>query len=376
MTVSARLSATMIVRDEERFLDGCLRSIVDHVDEIVVVDTGSRDRTLDIAKQYDAHIVERAWVDDFAAARNWALDAATGEWVLYIDADERLSVPDGVDVRAMVGDTGTVAYSLLFQPRVNFTPYRELRIFRNDPRIRFEGVIHESMHPALERVRKEDGLAIKDSPLRITHLGYEGDVSRKHKRNLPLLKEAVREQPRRIYLWQQVGEIHAAAGERDEAVAAFRQAAAIARSEKNQKQLADASLGFHTLAMFLAAAGDDPMPALEEGLEIYPGHRALQFLKAKALVAADRYEEALGILGRLLREDGETFYDPLVAYDRRIFGELSHQLAGVALLRLGRTGEAAEAFERAAAEAPDDLGQRSRAVAVRAMAARAGGAIA
>ena len=83
------------------------------------------------------------------------------------------------------------------------------------------------------------------------------------------------------------------------------------------------------------------------------------------------HDAALAILRSLVGESAETFHDPLVAYDRRIFGELSHQLIGVALLRMGRVGEAADAFERASAAAPDDVGQRARAVATRAIADKA-----
>src|SRR5262245_1489579 len=90
---ASRISAAMIVRDEEAYLDDCLKSIVDEVDEIVIVDTGSRDRTCDIARRYGARLFDLPWTGDFAAARNHALDRASGDWILYIDADERLAVP-------------------------------------------------------------------------------------------------------------------------------------------------------------------------------------------------------------------------------------------------------------------------------------------
>ena len=84
-----KLSAALIVRDEENHLGACLQSIAKLVDEIVIADTGSRDRTREIAFAHGARVLDYQWHDDFAAARNYAIDQASGDWILYIDADER-----------------------------------------------------------------------------------------------------------------------------------------------------------------------------------------------------------------------------------------------------------------------------------------------
>src|SRR5215831_10889099 len=83
-----RISAALIVRDEESTLGRCLESIREHVDEIVVVDTGSRDATKDIARQYHARLFDYPWRDDFAAARQCSFDLARGDWVFWVDADD------------------------------------------------------------------------------------------------------------------------------------------------------------------------------------------------------------------------------------------------------------------------------------------------
>lgn len=88
------LSAALIVRNEERFLEACLRSLHGRVDEIVMVDTGSTDRSPRIAADLGARVVHRAWGDDFAFARNASFEAARGNWVLYIDADEQVAAFD------------------------------------------------------------------------------------------------------------------------------------------------------------------------------------------------------------------------------------------------------------------------------------------
>src|SRR5262249_38226503 len=98
-----RVSLTMIVRNEEYHLPDCLASVRDLVDEAVVVDTGSTDRTREVAKSFGAILGEFPWVDDFAAARNAALDHATGDYAFWMDADDRLDEDNRHKLRALFG---------------------------------------------------------------------------------------------------------------------------------------------------------------------------------------------------------------------------------------------------------------------------------
>ena len=94
-SASLGISAALIARNEAGVIGACLDSLSGHVDEIVVVDTGSTDATPDIVAGRGGRVLHFPWADDFSLARNRALEAASGDWILYIDADERLSVPDG-----------------------------------------------------------------------------------------------------------------------------------------------------------------------------------------------------------------------------------------------------------------------------------------
>src|SRR4051794_6298576 len=123
-----------------RYLPGCFESLAGQVNEIVVVDTGSTDGSLEWARAQGAQVHSLPWRDDFAAARNEALDRVRSDWVLYIDADERLSVPDGRSLADEV-DPAAAGMRVRFRPKLRYTPYLELRLFRCDPRIRFEGVV-------------------------------------------------------------------------------------------------------------------------------------------------------------------------------------------------------------------------------------------
>ncbi len=127
-----RITAAMIVRNEERFLPGCLASLRQEVDEIVIVDTGSDDRSREIALDRGAVVIDHPWRSDFAEARNVGLDHATGDWILYIDADERLVVPEPGALRRAVALPDAVAGRVRFRPRVAYTPYREIR-YQGEP---------------------------------------------------------------------------------------------------------------------------------------------------------------------------------------------------------------------------------------------------
>src|SRR4051794_14008871 len=115
----------MIVRDEEGVLDACLASIKDVVDEIVIADTGSIDRSLEIGRAYGARVIEQPWQGDFSAARNAALAAASGDCILYIDADERLAPVARSAVAAALDRPDLVAGLLWFRAKAGLTPYRE-----------------------------------------------------------------------------------------------------------------------------------------------------------------------------------------------------------------------------------------------------------
>src|SRR6201992_401844 len=107
------LSLCMIVRDEEQMLPRCLEAVASAVDEIVIVDTGSTDATVEIAKSFGARVIEFPWTGSFSEARNVSFEAATGDWVMYLDADEVLVSEDVEQLRALTGRTWREAFYLV-----------------------------------------------------------------------------------------------------------------------------------------------------------------------------------------------------------------------------------------------------------------------
>jgi tetratricopeptide (TPR) repeat protein len=275
--------------------------------------------------------------------------------------------------RTIARQPGTAVFLMRLQPRDGFTTYLEGRLFLRDPRIRFRGRIHEQIWPGVEALCAAENLAVGRCAARIIHVGYEGDLGRKHRRNLPLLERAVTENPKRVYCWWHLGDTLAALGRRSEAETALRTAIRVANASKLPRERFEASLAYQTLARIAFEAGENPLAIIEEGLGALPEDQALMFMKARALINLQRHESALAVLERLTTHDPASFADPYLAYDRRIFGEFALDLTGVALLRLGRFAEAGAAFERAAASAPerDRIRYRAKAAAAAAKAANA-----
>jgi glycosyltransferase involved in cell wall biosynthesis len=348
-----RISAAMIVRNEAAVLTDCLRSIKDEVDEIIITDTGSSDHSRAIASDFEARVLNRPWDDDFSAARNHSLAAATGDWILYIDADECLEVERPGDLKRIVARLRTAAFLMHLQPRAGFTTYLEARLFRRDPRVRFSGRIHERIWPGIEALCAAENLTVAQCAARLTHVGYEGDLGAKHQRNLPLLERTVIEDPDRVYCWWHLGDTLAALGRRTEAKTALETAIRAAKKSQLPRDRIDASAAYQTLSRIAFDTGEDPLPIIEDGLTSLPQDQALIFMKARALVNLKQYKPALEILESLIRHDPNSVSNPYLAYDRRIFGEFAFDLIGVSLLRLGRYAEAKDAFERAAASASE-----------------------
>jgi tetratricopeptide (TPR) repeat protein len=343
------LSAALIVADEERHLGACLASLDGVVDEVVIADTGSSDATADIARAAGARIFEHPWDGDFARARNAVLDRARGDWILYIDADERLRGVGRDEVsRLLAGDE--VAFRMLLHPFAHSTPYREYRLWRNDPRIRFRGVIHEKVMPAIHAVAAEDGRPVGDCALALDHVGYEGDQAHKHRRNLPLLRAQLAAEPDNVFNLRHLGVVLAALGEGEEAERVLERAVELTRDAPGMH----GSLAYADLVRLRHARGADARGLVDEGLRLYPDNWLLVWTLVRLESDAGNDEAALAAADRLAGVDVAGLADGGVAYDARLFGAYAHASRGLSLFRLGRYPEAAGAYEDAARCEPDN----------------------
>jgi glycosyltransferase involved in cell wall biosynthesis/Tfp pilus assembly protein PilF len=195
-----RLTVCLIARNEEKFLGNCLSSVKGLASQIVLVDTGSTDRTIEIAKEHGAEVHHFKWCDDFSAARNAALEHATGDWVLFLDADEELMADHRETILNEIKSQAAIGYRL---PIIDVGREKEgcslvPRLFRNAPGLFFVGRVHEQVFSSLEVRRGEWGLENCIGKTSLLHHGYAGEVvaSRdKIARNLRLLELAIEELP-------------------------------------------------------------------------------------------------------------------------------------------------------------------------------------
>ena len=352
------LSACLIVKNEERVLGRCLRSVKPLVDEIVVVDTGSTDRTPEIAREAGARVHRFRWREDFSAARNHALGLARGEWILHIDADETVRPCRPSRLGALLAMPSYVAYHVRFHPRPGFTPYWEVRLFRNDPHIRFRGIIHETIWPDVEAYQSAHNARIGRSDLVFEHEGYEGDQRAKHRRNLPLLRRALRRDPTRVFSWCHLASVYLGLGKPRLAEKAWTAGLRVVREKR--RVLAEDSLPYIGLIEWAAGRGRDVEPLLEESLRKFPRNAHLRWLQGRALARTGRFAEAIPVFERLLAAGERGNWDHAMAYDCRLFDLFSYVPLATCHFKLGRYAEARRYFAFAAQRDAENIEYRAK----------------
>lgn len=327
MAESERISLCMIVKDEEQHVGACLRSAASVVDEMIVVDTGSTDATAEVAASLGAVVHSFEWIDDFAAARNASLEQATGDWVLVLDADEELGSESRCRLRPLLESIEAEAFEVV---QVNvapegdpqaFTELRITRLFRNDPRYRYEGIIREQIRPSIERA----GGGIATSDLRILHHGYaqkEAQGASRAERNLALLQRAARQDPHDAYLHYQIGVTLKALGRSREAYPALLRARACGEYKLTSDVQASLYIRLGQLAL-QHDAYEDAARWAAQALQVAPTELAALYVAGTALVYLQRFAEAYPVLQQALqhphlRGDEAGRIDTLLSFCRQM----------------------------------------------------------
>jgi glycosyltransferase involved in cell wall biosynthesis/predicted HAD superfamily hydrolase/Tfp pilus assembly protein PilF len=302
-----RLSVCLIAKNEENFLPQCLKSVRSLASQIVVVDTGSTDRTVEIAREHGAEVHHFKWCDDFAAARNAALEHARGDWVLMLDADEELTAENHAALKKHLGESNVIAWRL---PLVDIGREKDgcsyvPRLFRNAPALFYVSRVHEQVFSSIEVRREQWGMENRLGKATLLHHGYRPEIIQergKIERNLRLLELAVKELPGESSLLMNYG------------------------LELTRSGQAEAGLVQYRLA-FEAMASLPPAHVVPEMREMLLTQFASQLLSA-------------GQLEELVR----TLTSPLAASKPGLTASLHFSL-GLALMRLNRFDEAAGNFQ-------------------------------
>jgi len=319
------VSLCMIVKNEEKSLPRCLASLKPIVDEIIICDTGSTDGTRDIAEAFGARIVDHVWSGDFSAARNRSLVEARGAWILVMDADEIISPLDYENFRALVREVrdARVACSITTRNYTNklvekwqdhdgrypaeeagrgWMPSDKVRMFPNNPEIRFENALHEMVEPALDRLQISYPLA---SSIVVHHYGYLDNDRQETKKTLyydigvKKLRESG-ESPKAIVELA----IQAAGIERyQEAIDLWQRALAY----NSESPLAWFNIGYAYLCL---GRYDEAFDATKRALDLQRDYREARANLALIETLRGRHQAALDMLGALVcAEDDYVMFD-------------------------------------------------------------------
>jgi len=334
------LGVIMIVKNEAARLGNILSDIKDVVDEIVVVDTGSTDATVSIAREHDAKVGYFTWCNDFSAARNVSISLATSDYLLWLDADDRLDPGEGRKLAALkryLRPAKDRAYTLKINSATRQTGDRlcfQVRIFPNLPGLRFENRIHEQIAPSIEHA----GIAIESVDILIRHTGYHeiDDTHAKFRRNLSILLEEFEagniSSSQRFF----IASSYFGLGEYEQCLEHIQAARAMGDSLswlKNSYSLAsDCYLNLDRI--------DDALAELEQGVATFPDIGLMHYLLGVAYLKVDKIENAIAALAKAMhlgiRES--NFSIPSQVYEQLPY------FYGVALEKAGRLQEAAQAY--------------------------------
>lgn len=308
------LSLAMMVKDEEAFIEDALRSARGWVDELVVVDTGSTDRTVEIARDLGATVSFFPWCDSFSIARNETLRRSTGRYVAILDADERFrgAHPEAIRPHLKPGPRHPYeAFSVqVVNTRLDGAPissFFSARFFPNDERLGYSGRVHNrfgALAPDAPKV-----LVTKYLGLQVVHLGYDPalyEARQKAARSLPLIEATVREEPDNLQHRYYLGREYLLLGRVDEAIATLEGTVSALLAAPDRGPLAEAAT---SLLSAYEAAGGRPTEALTVGraaIARVGDHPDLWFGVARALAALDQKavavqaaDRALAALGRV-----------------------------------------------------------------------------
>jgi GT2 family glycosyltransferase/cytochrome c-type biogenesis protein CcmH/NrfG/predicted SAM-dependent methyltransferase len=380
-----RVSLCMIAKNEERFLADCLASVDGVVDEIVFVDTGSTDRTIEIAKGCGAAIYQFEWTENYSDARNEALKHATGDWILMLDADERLDPAAKAAILRAVRASDTDAYELLFHNYCregSSSPdivHRVCRLMRNRPEYRFQGRIHENNVPSIVA----SGGVIRELDAIVHHYGYRADVKKdrnKHERYLKLLHAELEDKPDDVYVLHHISAAYCAEEEFDKAIPYLERLVDLiptghAFTGQAHSRLMNAYWATRRCENALLVAER----ARERGVE----HPEITFSAANALLGMGRHKEAieafeaaiaLGRTGNWLGDPGtygikarfgiaracaaDGDFERAAAMCREVVREQpshvhAHEMLALSCAELGLIDEAEQAWRRVIEIAPD-----------------------
>jgi tetratricopeptide (TPR) repeat protein len=346
------LSLAMMVKNEEDFLEDALRSARDFCDELIVVDTGSTDRTIEIAKDMGATLSHFPWINDFSAARNETLRQANGQWVAILDADERFVGQQPDAIRQYLTPGSNYPFEALMlnvtNTRLDGSPissFYSVRVFPRDPRLGYTGRVHNQFGALVSDAPKI--AATRYADLGIIHLGYDPELYKsrqKAARSLPLIEASVREDPsnhqQRFYL----GREYLTLGRLDEAIPAL-QLAFDGIVATGDGPLVGAATHLIQALLSSNAPAVDAVKIGQQALQLESQHPDLWFDVGRALIRAGSKEAGADAVIRALGCLSKPGFSDQIRLQHRQWE--AHELLGQLYWDMSRYAEAYKHYTRA-----------------------------
>ena len=335
-----RVSLCLIVRDESANLGACLDSAAGLADETIVVDTGSTDDTREIALRRGARVHEFPWCDDFAAARNEALRHATGDWILSLDADDRIVPVSHSRLKRLLAtlDGENIGYLMrVVSPAPDGGPLFDVfhpRLFRRRDDVRWKYCVHEQIGPSIQR----SGGRLDITDIAILHTGYlRGvDIAAKLQRNLRLMDKELERSPFDGFMLGCRGGTLVDLGRAAEALVSLSLCEAAYPLGSAPPDIYVNRARAHGMERDLIHA----LGAVREGLARYATDARLRFLEAEICAALGDYEAAVQSLRSqmLVHSQHSTFS----VGDHSVAGFRARHLLAQVLLEMHMYDEAAD----------------------------------
>ncbi len=350
----AKVSLTMIVRNEEQNLPHCLKSAQGLFDEIVIVDTGSSDRTKEVARGFGARVFDFTWIRDFAAARNASLSYATGDYAFWLDADDIIEKPQRGKLKALLKTLRTgdeAAYVVrcacdASTPGGGDTVVDHIRLFPLRPDVRWQYRVHEQI---LLSLRKAD-IPVRWTDVTVRHTGYADPAlrARKLERDTAILREELAARPRDPFVLFNLGNV---AIERESWQEALDYLRASLSGSAPQDSITRKLFVLISRAHQMLGNGQAALLACDEGLSFHTEDAELWFRKAVLHRHMRQPEEAEACWRRILDlKRPEEF----CSVDHGIYGHLTRRNLAALAEERGDRDEEARLWRGVLAECPGD----------------------